>query len=122
MSYPKTLAYIVKFVKCPKYLFHIIPSSKGFYDTRRKQRLFSIAELIVSSILFLEILCLNGHNLRLEIQNLESIAVFKSNFLSFIRPSKRSIFNVNDPEVSSILFLEILCLNGHNVRLQITCV
>ena len=33
-----------------------------------------------------------------EIQNLKSIAVFKNKLLSFIRPSKRSIFNVNNPE------------------------
>ena len=33
-----------------------------------------------------------------EIQNAKSIAVFKNRLLSFIRPSKRSIFTVNDPE------------------------
>ena len=33
-----------------------------------------------------------------EIQNSEFIVVFKSKLLSFIRPSNRSIFSVNDPE------------------------
>ena len=33
-----------------------------------------------------------------EIQNSESIVVFKSKLLCFIRPSKRSTFSVNDPE------------------------
>ena len=30
-------------------------------------------------------------------RNLKSIAVFKNKILSFIQPSKRSIFNANDP-------------------------
>ena len=30
-------------------------------------------------------------------RNFESIAVFKNKILSFIQPSKRSIFNANDP-------------------------
>ena len=33
-----------------------------------------------------------------EIQNSESIAVFRSKLLSFISPSKISLFNVNDAE------------------------
>ena len=53
--------------QCPKYLFNIIPSSERFYDTHARNRdLFSIAELIVSNILFFQILYLNGRNLRLK--------------------------------------------------------
>ena len=43
-----------------------------------------------------------------EIQNLESIVVFTSKLLSFIRPSKIYIFNVNDPE--GVKYLTRLCL------------
>ena len=38
-----------------------------------------------------------------EMQNSESIAVFKNKIPFFIRPSKRSIFNVNDPEDAKYL-------------------
>ena len=32
--------------QCPKYLFDILPSSESFFDTRKKQRHFLIAELV----------------------------------------------------------------------------
>ena len=54
-----------------------------------------------------------------EIQNSESIVVFKSKLLSFIRPSKRSIFNVNDPEGVKYLTrlrLRFSHLNEHKFR------
>ena len=53
------------------------------------------------------------------IQNSESIAVFKSKLISFIRPSKRSIFNVNDPEGVNYLTrlrLQFSHLNEHKFR------
>ena len=59
------------------------------------------------------------NNLRLEIQNSDSIAVFKSKLLSSIRPSKRSIFNVNDPEGVKYLTrlrLRFSHLNEHKFR------
>ena len=43
-----------------------------------------------------------------EIENSESIAVLKSKLLFFIRPSKRYILNVNDPE--GVKYLTRLCL------------
>ena len=49
----------------------------------------------------------------------ESIAVFKNKLLSFIRPSKRSIFNVNDSEGVKYLTRLRLCfshLNKHKFR------
>ena len=52
-------------------------------------------------------------------QNSESIAVFKSKILSFIRPSKRSIFNANDPEGVKYLTrfrLRFSHLNEHKFR------
>ena len=54
-----------------------------------------------------------------EIQNSESIVVFKSKLLSFIRPSKRSIFTVNDPEGVKYLTrlrLHFSHLNEHKFR------
>ena len=49
----------------------------------------------------------------------ESIAVFKNKVLSFMRPSKRSIFNVNDPEGVKCLTrlrLHLSHLNKHKFR------
>ena len=54
-----------------------------------------------------------------EIQNSESIAVFKIKLLSFIRPSKISLFNVNDPEgvkYLTRLHLRFSHLNYHKFR------
>ena len=54
-----------------------------------------------------------------EIQNSESIVAFKSKLLSFIRPSKRSIFHVNDPEGVKYLTrlrLRFSHLNEHRFR------
>ena len=54
-----------------------------------------------------------------EMQNSESIAVFKNKIPFFIRPSKRSIFNVNDPEDAKYLARLRRCfshLNEHKIR------
>ena len=52
-------------------------------------------------------------------QNSESLVVFKSKLLSFIRPSTRSIFSVNDPEGVKYLTrlrLRFSHLNEHKFR------
>ena len=52
-------------------------------------------------------------------QDSEPIAVFKSKLLSFIRPSERSIFNVNDPQGVKYLTrlrLRFSHLNEHKFR------
>ena len=94
-------------------LFDIILSSESFYDTRNRD-LFLIAELIVWNILSFQILYLNCRNMRLK-----TIAVFRNKLLSFIRPSKRSIFNVNNPEgvkYLTRLSLRFSHLNEHKFR------
>ena len=73
-------------------LYHLV---KTFMTHARNRDLSSIGELIFSNI---PNSLSEWSQLAPEIQNLESIEVFKSKLLSFIRPSKRSIFNVNDPE------------------------
>ena len=84
--------------QCPKYLFDIISSSKRFYDTRKKQRPFFNCRTNCFRYSFFPDFLSEWSQLSPEIQNSESIVVFKSKLLSFIRPSKRSIFIVNDPE------------------------
>ena len=49
-------------------------------------------------------------------QNSESITVFKSKLLSFIRPSKRLIFNANYPEGVKYLTRLSLCFSHLNER------
>ena len=84
--------------QCPKYIFDIIQSSESFYDTRKKDRLFFNYRTDCPKYSLLSNFLSEWSQLAPEIKNLESIVVFKSKLLSFIRPSKRSIFNVNDPE------------------------
>ena len=84
--------------QCPRYLFDIIPSSESFYGTRKKQRFFFNCRTDSFKYSFFPNSLSEWSQLEPEIQNLESIVVFKNKLLSFIRPSKRSIFNVNNPE------------------------
>ena len=105
--------------KCPKYLFDIIRSSERFYDTRKKQRPFSNCRADCFRYSFFPNSLSEWSQLAPEIQNSESIVVFKSKFLSFIRPSKRSVLNVNDSEsVKYLTRLHLLFshLNEHKFR------
>ena len=83
---------------------------KAFMTNARNRDLFSIAELIVSNILSFQILY-EWSQPSPEIQNSESIAVFKSKLLK--------LFNVNDPEGVKYLTRLHLCfshLNEHKFR------
>ena len=85
----------------------------------RNRDLFSIAELIASNILFFPNSLSEWSQLAAEIQNSKSIAVFKNKLLSFTRPSKISIFNVNDPEGVKYLTrlpIRFSHLNEHKFR------
>ena len=84
--------------QCPKYFFNIIPSSERFHDTRKKQRSFFNSRTDCFKYSFFPNSLSQWSQLAPEIQNSESIVVFKIKLLSFIRPSKRSIFNINEPE------------------------
>ena len=103
-SWCRKLCAIYKLLstQCPKYLYDIIPSSEGFYDTHKKQRpFFNCKTDCFKCSIFPN--CLSERSqLSPEMQNSEPIAVFKSKLLSFIRPSKISIFNVND-KITSLL-------------------
>ena len=81
-----------------KYLFDFIPYSERFYDTRKKQRPFFNCITDYFKYSFFPNSLSEWSQLVPEIQNSESILVFKSKLLSFIRPSKRYIFSVNGPE------------------------
>ena len=84
--------------QCSKYLFDIIPSSESFSETRKKQRPFFNCRTDCFRYSFFPNSLSEWSLLAPEMQNSESNVVFKSKFFSFIRPSKRSIFNVNDTE------------------------
>ena len=106
--------------QCPKYLSDIIPSSKSFYDTRKKQRPFFNCRPDSFKYSFFANSLSEWSQLAPEIQNSKYIAVLKNKLLSFIRPSKRStIFNVNDPEGIKYLTrwrLRFSHLNEHKFR------
>ena len=103
----------------PKYLLGILPSSESFYDTRKKQRPFFNCRTDYFKYSFFPNSLFEWSQLAPEIQNSKSIAAFKSKLLSFIRSSKRSIFNVNDPEGVKYLTrlrLRFSHLNEHKFR------
>ena len=96
-------------------LYHLV---KAFMTHARNKYLFSIADLIVSNILSFRFLYLNGCNLHQKYKT-QSLAVFKNKLLSFIRPIKTSIFNVNEPEglkYLTRLHLRFNNLNEHKFR------
>ena len=84
--------------QCSKYLFDIIPSSESFSDTRKKQRPFFNCRTDCFRYSFFPNYLSEWSQLAPEIQNSKSIAVFKNKLLSFIKPIKRSILNVNHHE------------------------
>ena len=84
--------------QCPKYIFDIIPSSVSFYDARKKQIPFFNCRNDHFKYFFFANSLSVWSQLAPEIQNSGSIAVFKNKILFFIWPSKRSIFNANNPE------------------------
>ena len=105
--------------QCPKYLFDIIPSSERFYDIHKKQRPFFSCRTDCFEYSFFPNSLFEWSQLAPEIQNSESIEVFKSKLLAFIRPSKRSVFNVNDSEGVKYLTrlrLRFNHLNEHKLR------
>ena len=76
-------------------LYHLV---KGFMIHARNRYIFFNCRTDCFKYSFFPNSLSEWSQLAPEIQNSESIVVFKSKLLSFIRPSKRSIFNVNDPE------------------------
>ena len=113
------LNYKLLSTQCPKYLFDIIPSSERFYDIRNKQKPFFNCRTDCFKYSFFSNSLPEWSQLAPEIQNSESTVVFKNKLLSFIRPSKRSIFNVNDPEGVKYLTrlrLRFSHLNEHKFR------
>ena len=101
--------------QCPKYLFNIMPPSERCY-TRKKQRPFFNRRTDCFKYSFFSNSLSEWSQLAPEIQNLGPIVVFKSKLLSFIRPSKRSIFNVNNPEGVKYLTRLHLRFNHLNER------
>ena len=74
--------------QCPKYLFDIIPSSESVYDTRKKQRPFSISELNVSNILSFQMLDLNGRDLPQKFKTQSLLQFSKANFSLLLELAK----------------------------------
>ena len=93
-------------------LYHLV---KGFMIHARNRDLFSCRTDCLKYSFFPNFLS-EWSQLAPEIQNSESIVISKSKLLYFIRPSNRSIFNVNDPEgviYLTRLRLRFIHLNEH---------
>ena len=79
----------------------------------------SAAEQIVSSILFFPSTLNEWFNLDLNIKNSESISIFKSRLLSFIRPVQTNIYNIFHPKSLTFrtrLRLGLSHFNEHRFR------
>ena len=79
----------------------------------------STVEQIVSSTLFFRSTLNDWFNLNLNIRNAESVSLFKSWLLSFIRPIPRSLCNIFDPKGLQFLTrlrLGFSHLNEHRFR------
>ena len=103
-------------IQYPKHLLDIIPPNESFYDTRKKQRSFLNCRTDCFKYSFFPDSLSEWLQFAPEIQNSESIAVFKSKLLSSIRPNKRSIFNDNHPEGVKYLTRLHPCFSHLNER------
>ena len=106
--------------QCPKYLFDIIPSSGSFCDTRKKETdtFFQLQNWLFQIFLFTKfsiwMIATCAGNTKLEVY-----CSFQKQISLFIRCSKRSICNFNEPEGVKYLTrlgLRFSQLNEHKFR------
>ena len=105
--------------EAPNYLINLVPKCET--NTKQETTVYplSAAEQIVSSILFFPSTLNEWFNLDLNVRNSESISIFKSKLLSFIRPVQTNIYNIFDPKGLTFLTrlrLGLSHLNEHRFR------
>ena len=104
--------------EAPNYLINLVPKCETKTRTRKETIVYplSTAEKIVSSTLFFPSTLNDWFNLDLKIRNSESISIFKSRLLSFIRPVQTNIYNIFDPKVLTFLTCLRLDISDLNER------
>ena len=105
--------------KAPNYLTNLIPKCNQLVRTRTNHMpTFHCRTDCFKNIFFPSTLN-NWFNLDITIRNSESIAVFKSRLLSFIRPTTNNVYNIFDPiglKLLTRLRLGFSHLNEHIFR------
>ena len=97
--------------EAPTYLINLIPKCESTIIIRSSSMPTLIVEQIISSTLFFPFTLSHWLKLDLNIGNSESISLFKSKLLSFIRPDQRKIYNFFDPKGLKFLTCLRLGLN-----------
>ena len=91
----------------PKYLFNIIPVTVSRYNTRNTDNNNNIPQFKVKHNFFQNSFfpsaVIEWNKLDLNIRNSESLNIFKSSLLKFIRPSESSVFNCHNPRGVKLL-------------------
>ena len=94
--------------KAPNYLINLVPKCEPTIRTRNNRiPTFNCRTDYFKYSSFPSSLT-GWFNLELNIRNAESISLFQSRFLSFIRPVQRRIYNIFDPEGLKVLVSVVL--------------
>ena len=102
----KKLCLFFKIYKnqCPKYLFDIIPQSNCQYRTRNAQNIphINVKHQFFKNSCFPSTI-IEWNKLDFNIRNSETLNIFKSKILKFIRPTANSIFGCQNPRGVKLL-------------------
>ena len=104
--------------KSPDYLFNIIPKNNSNHRTRNSYNIpqFNIKHNFFKNSFFPSVIA-EWNKLDSDIRNLNSLSLFKSRILKFIRPNPNSIFNCHNPK--AIKYLSRIKLGLSHLRKHI---
>jgi len=105
--------------EAPNYLINLIPKCNQTITTRNSHTQIIPCRTDCFKFSFFPSTLKEWFKLDDNIRNSESISLFKSRLLSFIRPVQRSIFNIFDPKGLKLLTrlrLDFSHLNGHRFQ------
>ena len=90
--------------KSPDYLFNIIPKNNSNHRTRNSYNIpqLNIKHNFFKNSIFPSVIA-EWNKLDSDIRNLNSLSLFKSRILKFIRPNPNSIFNCHNPKAIKYL-------------------
>ena len=90
--------------KPPGYLFNIVPKNNSNHRTRNSYNIpqFNIKHNFFKNSFFPSVIA-EWNKLDSDIRNLNSLSLFKSRILKFIRPNPNSIFNCHNPKAIKYL-------------------
>ena len=106
--------------QCPKYLFDIVPQSNCQYRSRNAQNIphINVKHQFFKNSYFPSTI-IEWNKLDSKIRNSETLNIFKSKFLKFIRPTANSAFGCHNPIRAKLLTrlrLGLSHLRGHKFK------